>query len=441
MTALTLTPAPITTVNGHTRPAPGKPAAEGNAVAPDLGGAWVAMTIVIGIMAALIALGGMVSSFRAVSVEMEPTFGAKWAWIVPLVDDLTVFVFSGVDLVLARLDMGHPLARWTVYGATGGTVYLNYMAGGNAAGRVAHVLMPSIWVVFVELMRHVVRRQTNLVTGSHREPIPFARWLLSPVPTFLLFRRMVLWGVNSYTVALDREARRLDALSVVREYTGKQKPGEVSPLVRRRIALGELDADEVRALLAAKPAGAATAPGELPSTEVVYEEPPKIDAVREPRVSNAQYKALLWVSQNTVILGADGGCRSVTGAPLRGEYPSTRTLQSLQERGWVASTPGRPIGLTIVGVAVLGSWTGGTDCVVHYRPVEELTRGMVVELWEADGSLRHGWVSNVSQLGPAETMVHVGVQDGGVEARALPLGYCVRVLGRVDRDRQPVLWL
>src|SRR5579872_1378985 len=42
-----------------------------------LGPAWVAVTIVIGIMAALIALGGMVLSFHAVSVEMVPAFGVR----------------------------------------------------------------------------------------------------------------------------------------------------------------------------------------------------------------------------------------------------------------------------------------------------------------------------------------------------------------------------
>src|SRR5579872_625457 len=100
-----------------------------------LGKGWIAVTVVIGVMAALIALGGMTLSFRAVRAEMIPAFGGRWAWLVPIVVDLAVFVFSGVDLVLARLDMSHPLARWTVYAATAGTVWLNYSAGGSAAGR------------------------------------------------------------------------------------------------------------------------------------------------------------------------------------------------------------------------------------------------------------------------------------------------------------------
>jgi hypothetical protein len=210
-----------------------------------LGPGWITVTIVVGVMAALIALGGMVLSYRAVSTEMIPAFGAQWAWLVPIVVDLTVFVFSGVDLVLARLDMSHPLARWTVYGATGGTVWLNYSAGGNAAGRVAHVLMPAIWVVFVELMRHVVRRQVNLATGSHREPIPAARWLLSPWPTLMLWRRMVLWRVHSYTRALAQEKQRLAAVAIARDLHGRLWRFRISPLTRLQMSLGEIGPDQV----------------------------------------------------------------------------------------------------------------------------------------------------------------------------------------------------
>lgn len=228
-----------------------------------LGPGWTAVTIVIGIMAALIALGGMVLSFRAVSTEMVPAFGARWAWLVPIVVDLTVFVFSGVDLVLARLDMGHPLARWTVYGATGGTVWLNYSAGGSAAGRVAHVLMPAIWVVFVELMRHVVRRQVNLATASHREPIPAARWLLSPWPTLKLWRRMVLWRINSYPRALDQEKMRLGAVATAREMYGRFWRFRISPLIRLQINLGEVGAGDLRPELSPRATYPEAAPAPL----------------------------------------------------------------------------------------------------------------------------------------------------------------------------------
>jgi len=230
------------------------PDSDGSGQVEPLGPGWTAVTVVIGVMAALIALGGMILSFRAVSHEMIPAFGQRWAWLVPIVVDLTIFVFSGVDLVLARLDMSHPLARWTVYGATGGTVWLNYSAGGSAAGRVAHVLMPSIWVVFIELMRHVVRRQTNLATGTHREPIPATRWLLSPWPTLKLWRRMVLWRVNSYPRALEQEKMRLGAVATAREMHGRLWRLRISPLTKLQINLGEVGAHDLRPASAPMPA-------------------------------------------------------------------------------------------------------------------------------------------------------------------------------------------
>jgi hypothetical protein len=219
-----------------------------------LGGWWIAAVAVIGTMAALIAIGGMILSFRAVSQEMTPAFGTQWAWLVPVVIDLSVFVFSGVDLVLNRLRMNHPLARFTVYGATFGTVWLNYSAGGSVAGRTAHILMPSIWVVFVELMRHVVRRLTGLADGSLREPVPTVRWILAPWRTVNLWRRMVLWGTNSYPKALAQEKGRLAAIAVLRTEHGPFWRWRVAPLVRLQLSLGEpVQAPELAAAEPAEP--------------------------------------------------------------------------------------------------------------------------------------------------------------------------------------------
>jgi hypothetical protein len=252
--------------------------------APDdkpLGAGWRTAIVAIGAMAALVALGGMILSFRAVSTEMIPAFGRHWSWLVPIVTDLTVFVFSGVDLVLARLDMSHPLARITVYGATGGTVYLNFNAAGTMPGRIAHVLMPSIWVVFVELMRHVVRHQTSLANGTRREPIPAARWILAPWPTMKLWRRMVLWRVNSYMTALAAERVRLARIAAVREEHGPFWRWRVSALDRLSIGLAEPETGDPAA--GQQPETDRTAVPEAPDT-VPEQAPDTPDrTVRTPR--------------------------------------------------------------------------------------------------------------------------------------------------------------
>lgn len=225
-------------MDGESRTIPAKPT--------PLNGWWIAAVVVIGVMAAALAVGGMVLSFRAVSAEMAGAFG-QWAWLVPVVTDLAVFVFSGVDLLLNRLRMSHPLARVVVYVATLGTIALNYSAGGTTAGRIAHILMPSIWVAFVELMRHVVRRLTGLADGTLREPVPAARWILAPWRTVNLWRRMILWSTNSYPKALAQERQRLEAIALLRDKHGRRWRWRVSPLVRLQLSLGEaVPADDAR---------------------------------------------------------------------------------------------------------------------------------------------------------------------------------------------------
>lgn len=242
-----------------------------------LGAGWTTVTVVIGILAALIAVAGMTLSFHAVSERMTPSFGPRWAWLVPLVVDLTVLVFSGVDLVLNRLGMSHPLARATVYGATFGTVALNYAAGGDPAGRIAHVLMPSVWVMFVELMRHVVRRTALKGDASLREPIPAARWILSPWPTLKLWRRMVLWRTNSYPAALAQERVRLARIAALRDTHGRAWRWKVSAAVRLSISLGESDTP---------PPPAADTPADTPAAETPRAgDTPKVIRPAKPRVS------------------------------------------------------------------------------------------------------------------------------------------------------------
>ena len=232
-----------------------------------LGKGWLAVCISTGILAGLIGSGGMVLSFRSVRSEMVGAFGA-WAWLVPIVVDLAIFAFSGVDLVLSRLDMGHPLARLTVYVATAGTILLNASAAGGVAGKVAHVLMPLFWVLFTELARHVVCAVTGLATGTRRDPIPAARWLLSPIPTFLLWRRMVLWRVNSYTKALGMERSRIGCIAVARSVYGRRWRSRIDPLTRMEIGLGELTAAAMRAALTAATSTpeAAAGSGQAPAT-------------------------------------------------------------------------------------------------------------------------------------------------------------------------------
>lgn len=169
----------------------------------------------VGLAALALALLGFVASFQAVSTAVRPSFG-DLAWTVPLGADLGILVFSALDLLLAGLNMPVPWLRAVPIGLTAGTVWLNVAAGHTLTGKIAHALMPALWVVFVEVARHAVRTRAGLAAGTRMDRIRASRWLLAPRSTLLLWRRMVLWEVTDYRAALQLERDRLIRIADLR---------------------------------------------------------------------------------------------------------------------------------------------------------------------------------------------------------------------------------
>ncbi|MEU0992350.1 DUF2637 domain-containing protein, partial [Streptomyces sp. NPDC005953] len=61
----------------------------------------------------------------------------------------------------------------------------------------------------VEAARHAVGRIADITADQHMDRIRLARWLLAPLPTFILWRRMKLWELRSYDQVLQLEQDRL----------------------------------------------------------------------------------------------------------------------------------------------------------------------------------------------------------------------------------------
>ena len=194
----------------------------------------------VAVLAAALGLLGFVNSFRAVARAAQASFG-ELAPTVPLGIDLAIAVFSAMDIVLARLDMRPRWVRLVPWSLTAVTIYLN--AAGQPAwfGRVAHAVFPALWVVAVSLAAHVIRVRAQLTAGTAIDRIRVSRWLLAPLRTALLWRRMVLWEIRSYPDALARERARLLALTGLQDTYGAlawrwRAPRRVRTLYR----LGEL---------------------------------------------------------------------------------------------------------------------------------------------------------------------------------------------------------
>jgi hypothetical protein len=103
-----------------------------------------------------------------------------------------------------------------------GTIVANAVAGWPEPVAVGlHVAAPVMLLAMVEAGRTVLLRRMGRARGTLREPVPVARWVLAPWRTWLLWRRMVLWGVTSYRVAVEVELEVRRAVSVLRMHYGR----------------------------------------------------------------------------------------------------------------------------------------------------------------------------------------------------------------------------
>lgn len=178
-----------------------------------------AVTVVAGLVAAL-GLLGFVNSFARVAAAAHDSFG-RLAFTVPVSVDVGIAVFSALDIVLARLDMRLRWLRLIPWSLTGATVYLNIAGETSVFGVVAHAVLPALWVAAIEVAAHVVRVRAGLTAGTRMDSIRLSRWLLAPVRTVRLWRRMVLWETRSYPAALALERDRVLALTDLQDAYGR----------------------------------------------------------------------------------------------------------------------------------------------------------------------------------------------------------------------------
>jgi hypothetical protein len=217
-------------------PDPGTPARRARPLAEgEIRAVW-AVAVLIGALGLL----GFVNSFAAVSRAARPAFGGL-APTVPLGTDLAIAAFSAADIVLARLDIQARWVRLVPWALTAATIYLNVAGQHTWFGRIGHAVFPALWVLAVELGAKVVRIRAQLGKGTRMDRIRASRWLLAPVSTAALWRRMILWEITSYRGALDRERRRILARTDLQDTYGAVAWRWTAPRrVRALYRLGEL---------------------------------------------------------------------------------------------------------------------------------------------------------------------------------------------------------
>ncbi|MDQ1041876.1 DUF2637 domain-containing protein [Streptomyces sp. V4I2] len=194
-------------------------------------------TVVCG--AVTIAGIGFAGSYAAVrELALHKGFG-KFSYILPIGIDAGICVLLALDLLLTWIRIPFPLLRQTAWLLTAATIAFNGAAAWpDPLGVGMHGVIPILFVVCVEAARHAIGRIADITADKHMEGIRLTRWLLSPVPTFLLWRRMKLWELRSYEQAIQLEQERLVYQTQLRSRFGRgwRRKAPVESLMPLRLA-------------------------------------------------------------------------------------------------------------------------------------------------------------------------------------------------------------
>ncbi|MDG4866141.1 DUF2637 domain-containing protein, partial [Streptomyces sp. T-3] len=198
--------------------------------------------ILIGVVVAgavVIAAIGFSGSYAAVRDLAEKKGFGGFAPYFPIGIDAGICVLLALDLLLTWIRIPFPLLRQTAWLLTAATIAFNGAAAWpDPLGVGMHAVIPILFVVSVEAARHAVGRIADITADKHMEGVRLTRWLLSPLPTFLLWRRMKLWELRSYDEVIKLEQERLVYQARLRSRYGRawRRKAPVESLMPLRLA-------------------------------------------------------------------------------------------------------------------------------------------------------------------------------------------------------------
>ncbi|GHI62609.1 DUF2637 domain-containing protein [Streptomyces asoensis] len=274
--------------------------------------------VLIGVVvtgAVIIAGIGFAGSYAAVrELAIEKGFG-NFSYVFPIGIDAGICVLLALDLLLTWIRIPFPLLRQTAWLLTAATIAFNGAAAWpDPLGTGMHAVIPILFVVAVEAARHAIGRIADITADKHMEGVRITRWLLSPLPTFLLWRRMKLWELRSYDQVIKLEQERLVYQARLRSRFGRawRRKAPVESLMPLRLARYGVPLAE-------------TAPAGLAAAGI---EPPVLPA--------AQVTAAVPQQQ---LAAADPGIRAVEAAPAAQQARQAQPLRQQPAQAGYAPAP------------------------------------------------------------------------------------------------------
>nr|WP_260848427.1 DUF2637 domain-containing protein [Streptomyces sp. SLBN-118] len=258
--------------------------------------------------AVIIAGIGFAGSYAAVrELAFQKGFG-NFSYVFPIGIDAGICVLLALDLLLTWIRIPFPLLRQTAWLLTTATIAFNGAAAWpDPLGVGMHAVIPVLFVVAVEAARHAIGRIADITADKHMEGVRLTRWLLSPIPTFLLWRRMKLWELRSYEQVIKLEQERLVYQTTLHSRFGRawRRKAPVEALMPLRLArygvplaetapagLAAAGIDEPPILFAAERVSAPAQP-EAPALEATPDQEPETAELEsaEPRPVQAPASA------------------------------------------------------------------------------------------------------------------------------------------------------
>ncbi|GAA2505294.1 DUF2637 domain-containing protein [Streptomyces longisporus] len=248
--------------------------------------------VLIGVVvsgAVIIAGIGFAGSYAAVrELAIKKGFG-NFSYVFPIGIDAGICVLLALDLLLTWIRIPFPLLRQTAWLLTAATIAFNGAAAWpDPLGVGMHAVIPVLFVVAVEAARHAIGRIADITADKHMEGVRLTRWMLSPIPTFLLWRRMKLWELRSYEQVIKLEQERLVYQARLRSRFGRawRRKAPVESLMPLRLARYGVPlaqtAPEGLAAAGIEPALLPPAPQPVPVANRAVEAAPAAPYVPEP---------------------------------------------------------------------------------------------------------------------------------------------------------------
>lgn len=155
------------------------------------------------------AIGFAMSYDTLAAVALHWGFSKDLAPWFPIGVDASIVAFLALDLYLVRKLTPWHVLRLAAHLMTAATIWFNASSQGpvqaDPVRAAAHGVMPILFVIGVEAARRLIIQKARLEAGTATDRVPLHRWLLAPVSSARLYRRMRLYNVASYPEMVRRE--------------------------------------------------------------------------------------------------------------------------------------------------------------------------------------------------------------------------------------------